>query len=133
GGTLKSVIRTRETHLLSWLFRDDAYNPQMVAIDKELIRVYYGNRGYPDAVVTSAVAEFDAARNAYFLNYSISEGQRYSFGDVSIETSIPGLNAGALTGSVRTREGGRYSLTDLEKTQADMAFEATAQGYPFAD
>ncbi len=133
GGTLKSVIRTRETHLLSWLFRDDAYNPQMVAIDKELIRVYYGNRGFPDAVVTSAVAEFDTARNAYFLNFSISEGQRYSFGDISIETSIPGLNADALTGAVRTREGGRYSLTDLEKTQADMAFEATAQGYPFAD
>ena len=132
-GTLKSVIRTRETHLLSWLFRDDAYNPQMVAIDKELIRVYYGNRGFPDAVVTSAVAEFDTARNAYFLNFTISEGQRYSFGDIAIETSIPGLNADALTGSVRTREGGRYSLADLEKTQADMAFEATSQGYPFAD
>jgi outer membrane protein insertion porin family len=132
-GTLKSVIRTRETHILSWLFRDDAYNPQLVAIDKELIRVYYGNRGFPDAVVTSAVAEFDPARNAYFLNFTISEGNRYSFGDISIETSIPGLNADALTGSVRTREGGRYSLADLEKTQADMAFEATAQGYPFAD
>lgn len=132
-GTLKSVIRTRETHLLSWLFRDDAYNPQLVEIDKELIRVYYGNRGFPDAVVTSAVAEYDSSRNAYFLNFTISEGNRYSFGSIGIETSIPGLNADALTGTVRTREGGRYSLADLEKTQADMAFEATAQGYPFAD
>jgi outer membrane protein insertion porin family len=25
-GTLKSIIRTHETHLLSWLFRDDAYS-----------------------------------------------------------------------------------------------------------
>lgn len=132
-GTLKSVIRTRETHLLSWLFRDDAYTPQQLAIDKELIRIYYGNRGFPDAVVTSAVAEFDTARNAYFLNFTISEGERYSFGDVSIETSIAGLNADALTGAIRTRNGSRYSLTDLEKTQADMAFEATSQGYPFAD
>src|SRR5690606_12591123 len=82
-GTLKSVMRTRETHLLSWLFRDDAYIPQQVEIDKELIRVYYGNRGFPDAVVTSAVAEFDATRGAYFLSITISEGDRYSFGGIS--------------------------------------------------
>jgi outer membrane protein insertion porin family len=131
--TLKSVIRTRETHWLSWLFRDDAYDPQKLAIDKELIRVYYGNRGYPDAVVTSAVAEYDSARNAYFINFTISEGDRYDFSDVSVETSIAGLNADALTGAIRTHGGGRYSLADLERTQEDMAFEATAQGYPFAD
>jgi outer membrane protein insertion porin family len=132
-GTLKSIIRTRESHILSWLFRDDAYSPQQVAIDKELIRVYYANRGFPDAVVTSAVAEYDTARNAYFLSFTISEGDRYNFAGVSIETSIPGLNADALTGTIRTNAGSRYSLADLERSQSDMAFEATQQGYPFAD
>src|SRR5687768_4879188 len=132
-GTLKSVILTKESHLLSWLFRDDAYDPNKVSVDKELIRVYYANRGFPDAVVTSVVAEYDAGRNAYFLSFTIDEGDRYAFGEVSIETSIPGLNADALTSAIRTREGGRYSLADLEQTQADMAFEATQQGYPFAD
>ena len=132
-GQLKGVIRTRESHLLSWLFRDDSYDPAKVAVDKELIRVYYANRGFPDAVVTSAVAEFDPGRNAYFLNFTISEGDRYQFGDIAIETSIPGLNADALTGSIRTHSGSRYSLADLERTQSDMAYEATAQGYPFAD
>src|SRR5690606_4817860 len=132
-GTLKSVIKTRESHILSWLFRDDAYDPQKLALDKELIRIYYANRGFPDAVVTSAVAEFDPGRNAYFVNCAISEGERYQFGDISIETSIPGLNADAVRGTVRTPQGTRYSLADLEKTQSDMAFEATAQGYPFAD
>jgi outer membrane protein insertion porin family len=132
-GTLKSVILTKESHLLSWLFRDDAYDPNKVNVDKELIRVYYANRGFPDAVVTSVVAEYDAGRNAYFLSFTIDEGDRYAFGEVSIETSIPGLNADALTSAIRTHEGSRYSLADLEQTQADMAFEATQQGYPFAD
>jgi outer membrane protein insertion porin family len=132
-GTLKSVIKTRETHILSWLFRDDTYSEEKLGIDRELIRIYYANRGFPDAVVTSAVAEYDAARNGYFISFTISEGDRYEFGEVSVETSIPGLNADALTGSIRTQEGTRYSLADLEKTQADMAFEATSQGYAFAD
>ncbi|MHB1103153.1 MAG: outer membrane protein assembly factor BamA [Devosia sp.] len=132
-GTLKSVIKTRETHILSWLFRDDTYTEEKLSIDRELIRIYYANRGFPDAVVTSAVAEYDAARNGYFISFTISEGERYEFGEVSVETSIPGLNADALTGSIRTRQGSRYSLADLEKSQADMAFEATSQGYAFAD
>ncbi|HEY0920260.1 outer membrane protein assembly factor BamA [Devosia sp.] len=132
-GTLKGVILTRETHLLSWLFRDDTYTEDKLSVDRELIRIYYANRGFPDAVVTSAVAEYDASRNGYFINFTISEGERYEFGAIGVETSIAGLNTDALTSTIRTRQGARYSLADLEKSQSDMAFEATSQGYAFAD
>lgn len=132
-GTLKSVIRTHETSLLSWLFRDDAYSEDLLAIDRGLIELYYMNHGYPDAQVTSAVGEFDPSRNAYFVNFTISEGERYRFGEIGVETSIPGLNPDALAGTIRTGRGGTYSLTDLQRSQEDMAFEATAQGFAFAD
>lgn len=132
-GTLKSIIRTHETSLLSWLFRDDSYSEDLLTIDRGLIELYYMNHGYPDAQVTSAVGEFDAARNAYFVNFTISEGERYRFGEIGVETSIPGLNPDALTGTIRTGKGGTYSLADLQKSQEEMAFEATAQGYAFAD
>ena len=131
-GTLKGVMRTHETHILSWLFKDDSYSEQKLAIDKELIRLYYANHGYPDAQVTSAIAEYDASRNGYFLNLTIDEGEYYEFGSIGIETSVAGLNADALKWTIRTREGGRYTYTDLAKTQSEMAYEATAQGYAFA-
>jgi outer membrane protein insertion porin family len=132
-GTLKSVIRTHETSLLSWLFRDDTYSEDLLAVDRQLIELYYMNHGYPDAQVTSAVGEYDASRNAYFVNFTISEGERYRFGQIGVETSIPGLNPDAMTGAIRTGKGGTYSLADLQKSQEDLAFEATAQGYAFAD
>lgn len=132
-GTLKGVIRTKETGFLSWLLRDDTYEPQQLEIDKQLIRQYYANHGYPDAQVTSAVAEYDAKRNGYFITYSIAEGDRYTFGPSQIETSIANLDTRALQGAVETREGGNYSQSDLQKTASDMAFDATAQGFPFAD
>lgn len=132
-GTLKSIIRTHETSLLSWLFRDDTYSEDLLAIDRGLIELYYMNHGYPDAQVTSAVGEYDASRNAYFVNFTISEGERYRFGQIGVETSIPGLNPDAMTGAIRTGKGGTYSLADLQKSQEDLAFEATAQGYAFAD
>lgn len=132
-GTLKGVMRTHETHILSWLFKDDSYTEQKLAIDKELIKLYYANHGYPDAQVTSAIAEYDASRNGYFLSLTIDEGEYYEFGSIGIETSVNGLNADALKWTIRTREGGRYTYDDLAKTQSEMAFEATSQGYSFAD
>lgn len=132
GGNLKGAMLTKETGILSWLLRDDTYDEQKLAVDRERIRLYYANRGYPDAQVNS-VAEYDAARNAYFINFTINEGQRYQFGNVGIETSINGLNTDVLRSSVKTGQGAQYSVSNLQKTIEDMAYEATSQGYSFAD
>ncbi len=131
--TLKSVITTRESNILSWLFNDDQLKQDTLNADKDRIRKYYANRGYPDAQVLSAVAEFDATRNAYFVNFTISEGDRYDFGAIGIETSIPGLDTEALKGAIRTYEGNTYSYRDLQRSLEDLAFRATGQGFAFAD
>jgi outer membrane protein insertion porin family len=131
-GQLKGVITTKESGFLSWLLRDDTYDEQRLAVDRDLIRLYYANHGFPDTQVTS-VAEFDPSRNAYFINFTINEGDRYSFGNVGIETSIAGLNTDALKGTVETDSGSRYSYADLQHTTEDMAASAFEQGYAFAD
>jgi outer membrane protein insertion porin family len=132
GGNLKGALLTKETGILSWLLRDDTYDEQKLAVDRERVRLYYANRGYPDAQVTS-VAEYDAAKNAYFINFTINEGQHYDFGNIGIETSIDGLNTDVLRSSVQTGQGAQYSVGNLQKTIEDMAYEATSQGYSFAD
>ena len=132
-GTLKGVINTSETHLLSWLFNDDNLDEEKLNADKELIRIFYANRGYPDARVLSAVAEFDAERNAYFINFAISEGEYYTFGTIGLETSIAGLDSEALKSSIRTYEGAVYSRRDLQASVEDIAYRATGQGFAFAD
>jgi len=132
-GTLKSVILTKETGLLSFLFRDDTYDQAKLEVDRDLIRRYYANHGFPDAQVTSAVAEYDAQRNAYFVNYTIVEGDRYDFGGMGIETSIAGLDTEALRWSIRSREGSSYNQSQVTRTSEDLALQATSQGYPFAD
>ena len=131
-GNLKGAMLTKESGILSWLLRDDTYDEQKMAVDRERLRVYYANRGYPDAQVNS-VAEYDATRNAYFINVTVNEGQKYEFGNVGIETSIDGLNTDVLRSTVRTGQGATYSALELQKSIEDMAYEATVQGYSFAD
>lgn len=131
-GNLKGAMLTKETGILSWLLRDDTYDERKLAVDRERVRQYYANRGYPDAQV-NAVAEYDAARNAYFINFTVNEGQRYEFGNIGIETSINGLNTDVLRSSVQTGQGAQYSASNLQKTIEDMSYEAATQGYSFAD
>ena len=131
-GALKGVMKTKETSFLSWLFRDDTYSDAALTADAEMIRAYYNNHGYPDALVTY-VAEYDASRNGYFVNFTITEGDEYEFGEISVETSIPGLDPDALRSTIRTQEGNRFEFQELQRSVEDMAFEATSQGFSFAD
>ncbi|HVY52782.1 MAG TPA: outer membrane protein assembly factor BamA [Devosia sp.] len=131
--TLKSIIKTHETSWLSWLLRDDNYTQDQLEQDRVLIQQYYANHGFPDAQVTSAVAEYNAERNGYFITYTIVEGERYKFGKIGVETSISGLDANNLTNTIRTRQGDGFSAAELQQSAQDMAVEATDLGYPFAD
>jgi outer membrane protein insertion porin family len=130
---LKSVMRTKETGWLSWLLRDDNYTPEMLDADRELIRQYYANHGFPDAQVTSAVAEYNAERQGYFISVTVVENEPVTFGPIAVETSIGGLDANLLTGTIRIHEGERFSAAELGRTVQDMAVEATNLGHPFAD
>src|SRR3569623_1314890 len=131
--SLKSIIKTHETSWLSWLLKDDSYTQDQLEQDRVLILQYYANHGYPDAQVTSAVAEYDGKRNGYFITYTIVEGDKYTFGKGGVETSIAGLDANNLTSTIRTRQGDRFSADDLQRSAQDMAVEATNLGYPFVD
>ncbi|MEO8757722.1 MAG: outer membrane protein assembly factor BamA [Devosia sp.] len=133
GWSLKSVIKTHETGWLSWLLRDDNYTQEQLEQDRVVIQQYYGNHGYPDAQVTSAVAEYNAERKGYFITFTIVEGDRYAFGKIGVETSIAGLDANNLTNTIRTRQGDGFSAGELARSAQDMAVEATNLGYPFAD
>jgi outer membrane protein insertion porin family len=43
--TLESILTTKRSNILSWLFRDDIYTVEGLERDKELIRIYYGDHG----------------------------------------------------------------------------------------
>ncbi len=131
--TLKSIIKTHESGWLSWLLHDDNYTQDQLDSDRLLIQQYYANHGFPDAQVTSATAQYDASRKAYFINFTVVEGDDYKFGKIGVETSISGLDANSLTSLIQTREGDHFNQAAVDQTANDMAVEATNLGYPFAD
>jgi outer membrane protein insertion porin family len=129
---LAAVIKTSATNMLSFLTGGDDYDPDRVALDREQLRLYYRSKGYADASVTSASAEYDPAIHGFTLTFSIDEGPLYHFGDVSIACNVPGLDGEKLRRLLVARSGAVFDGNTLDKTSEVLAVELAKTGYPFA-
>ncbi|MBH0239672.1 outer membrane protein assembly factor BamA [Methylobrevis albus] len=131
-GRLQDVIQSRESGLFGWFRTSDNYDPDRLNADQEALRVFYYKRGYADFRVISAVADFDRDQNAFFITFTVEEGAQYTFGDISVETTLPELNVDELSGTARTRAGNVYNSEEVEKTLEDLTLAVSSKGYAFA-
>lgn len=131
-GRLRDVVSTRQSNFLSWLTRNDIYDADRLRADEEALRRFYYNRGYADFRVLSSNAQFNEAENEYSIVFTIDEGQRYTFGNVSIETSIQGVDPETYRGSIDTREGRIYNAADVESSIVGLTEDVAGSGYAFA-
>jgi outer membrane protein insertion porin family len=129
---LAAVIKTSATNMLSFLTGGDDYDPDRVAADREQLRLYYRKKGYADASVTSAKAEYDPANHGFTLTFSIDEGPLYHFGDINIVCNVPGLDDEKLRGLLVARPSAVFDGNALDKTTEVLAIELAKLGYPFA-
>jgi outer membrane protein insertion porin family len=129
---LAAVIKTSATSMLSFLTGGDDYDPDRIAADREQLRMYYRSKGYADAGVTSAKAEYDPAIHGFTLTFTIDEGQIYHFGDITVVSNVPGLDGEQLRRLLVARPGAVFDGNALDKTSEVLAIELAKLGFPFA-
>jgi outer membrane protein insertion porin family len=128
---LRFVISTTQTNLLSFLKSTNIYDPDRLNLDRELLRQFYLKNGYADARILSATADLDRDGRGFFITFTIDEGERYRFGAIDIESSLPSLNIDALRGAILTRTGRVYNVERVEKTVEALTLRVSQQGYAF--
>ncbi|MEN3146078.1 outer membrane protein assembly factor BamA [Neorhizobium sp. IRAMC:178] len=131
-GRLQSVIITKESGPLSFLTRKDVYSEDKLRADEEALRQFYYNHGYPDFRVISSEAVLDASGNKYNITFTVEEGQRYEYGNISVESTVEGISSQDLEGLVQTRAGNVYNAREIQKTMEAISKRVAAAGYPFA-
>jgi len=129
---LKAVIKTSTTSMLSFLTGGDDYDPDRIANDRELLRLYYRGKGYADASVTSARAEYDPAIKGFTLTFTIDEGPLYRFGDITVACHVPEVDPEKLRRLLLARAGAVFDANALDKTDDALAIELAKLGFPFA-
>ncbi|MER8749868.1 outer membrane protein assembly factor BamA [Mesorhizobium sp. M1050] len=129
---LSDVINTKRSSWVSFILRDDVYDEDKLRADQELLRRFYYNHGYADFQVVSAVGELDSATNKYTVTITVQEGDRYTFGDVSVESTIPEVDGKALESVIETRKGDVYNAKDVEDSIIALTEKVAGSGYAFA-
>jgi outer membrane protein insertion porin family len=128
---LRYVVSTTQTNLLSFLKNTNIYDPDRLSLDRELLRQFYMKNGYADARIVSATADLDRDGRGFFITFTIEEGERYRFGNIDIESSLPSLNVDDLRKGILTRQGRVYNAEKVEKTAEALTILVSQQGYAF--
>jgi outer membrane protein insertion porin family len=129
---LAEVISTKKSNILSFISRNDVYDEDKIKADEEALRRFYFNRGFADFQVVSSTADLDDASNKYSITITIEEGERYNFGDISVESTVEGITSEDLAGAVETQKGDNYSAKDVEDTIIGISERVANKGYAFA-
>ena len=129
---LRDLISTKSSSILSYFLRNDIYAEDRLRADEEALRRFYYNHGYADFRVISSSADLDPSTNEYVINFTVEEGERYTFGDVTIESNIEGVTAESLGGLIETSAGNVYSAKDVEDTIIALTEKVAGMGYAFA-
>ncbi len=129
---LSDVISTKRSSPLSFVMRDDIYDEDRLRADEEALRRFYFNRGFADFQVISSVGELDEATNQYTVTFTLDEGQRYTFSDISVDSTLADVPGESLMPLVKTKPGDVYSAKDIEDSIIRVTEELAGKGYAFA-
>lgn len=132
-GTLEDVIRSEESSWYKFLSNDDKYDPDRLQYDQELLRRFYMSEGYADFQVKSAFAELTPDKDAFYITFTIEEGNQYNFGEVKVNSAIKGIDSADLEKQITTKAGGTFSSKEMESSIDALTKRLGDQGYAFVD
>jgi outer membrane protein insertion porin family len=127
---LKEVIQSRQEAIWHILDTSDEYDPARVDFDKELLRRFYLKNGYVDFRVTDVSAELTPDRSAFFLTFTLNEGQRYRLGTVNVDVHLKGVTASQLRPLLQVASGDWYDGDLVERSS--QAIQDYLQNHGFA-
>lgn len=130
---LAGVIRTTTSAWWKILSTDDNYDPDRVTYDRELLRRFYLSNGYADFQVLSSVAELTPDRSDFFITYTLSEGERYHFGDIKINSEIDKIDPKDLMPLIQAKKGDWYDSDEVDSMVRAITDYVGNKGYAFVE
>lgn len=128
---LRRVLGTKQAGFFRRLVRRDTFVEGRVEADKQMLRDFYLSRGYVDMRTTAVNGELTEERDGFFVSYNIVEGQQFKFGEVSLVSEMPNVDADAYRKIIKVRSGKVYSPTAVETDISRLERQAIRDGVDF--
>ena len=130
---LSKVINSSRERWYQFLTDSDKYDPDRLNYDQELLRKFYFSNGYADFKVKSAIAELSPQKDAFYLTFTLEEGDKYNLGKVDIATKLPKSRNLNLKDTLLTHDGDLYNATDIEDSVNRMTDILGDAGFAFVE
>ncbi len=132
-GEVKSEMITKESSLMKIFSSATSYDPDRLDYDQQQLRAFYLSQGYVDFRIVSAVAELTPDKRDFIITFVVEEGQRYKFGEVSVDSQLRDFDSTTMTRALPMRTGNWYDAKLVEDTIEQLNQTAGTFGYAFAD
>ncbi len=132
-GALRGEMVTKQSRFTTFFSSNTSYDPDRLAFDQQKLRQFYLTEGYADFRVVSAVAELTPDKKDFIITYVVEEGERYKFGDVSVDSKIRDFDSDRMTSNLPMKSGDWYNAKAVEDTVEQLTELAGTFGYAFAD
>jgi len=129
---LRDIITTSQSGLFDFIKGTNIYDPDRLALDRELLRQYYLKNGYADARVVSAGAELGRGGDGFYITFVVEEGELFTFGKVEIESPFPNVDTKALRSELLTSADATYDQSAMDRTTERLTLVVSEQGFAFA-
>ncbi|MCL2473755.1 MAG: outer membrane protein assembly factor BamA, partial [Alphaproteobacteria bacterium] len=129
---LREVVSSKESAWWRFLSTSDYYDQERINYDKELLRRFYLNSGFIDFRVDSSVVELTPDRRDFFVTFTMEEGERYKFGQISVSSELKGVDSSVFEKFILARQGDWYSADLVEKSVAKLGAVLGDMQYAFA-
>jgi len=127
---LRSLIMTKESKWFRFLETNDTYDPDRIEYDKHLLSKFYNSVGFADFSVISVTADLLPTKEGFILTYSIEEGDKYQFGDISINNKLTNVQTSEVEKFISQRKGETFNLGLMESISEKISDYLGAHGYP---
>ena len=131
---LKSVIATKQAGIFRRVINSDTYVEGKLEYDMERLQNFYINKGYIDFEVQTSV-ELTRSKDAFLINYSIKEGQKYTYSEINFDTSDLDLDLDeqSIINLNKIKNGSTFDRRQITKLIGEIDIYLSKAGYNFVE
>ena len=128
---LRGIIATKQAGIFRRLMKSDTFIDERINYDMQLLRDFYINKGFIDFNVISSSTAMTREKDAILLNFTIEEGQQYSYGKISINSEDKKIDTQKLIKLNKIKNNSNYDPRKLKKLIEDIEIRLSKNGNTF--
>jgi len=127
---LKSIIATKQAGIFRRAIKSDTYVEGKLEYDMERLQNFYINKGYIDFEVQTSV-ELTRSKDAFLINYSIKEGQKYNYSEINFDTLDLDIDKQSIINLNKIKNGSTFDRRRITKLIDGVDIHLSKAGYNF--